>query len=204
MGEEILTYEELRKIQRKERINRSLQPINDEFFTKVSAYLNKKKELLENSSDENNRFSIDMSNKIKNELDNAQRVLKDIMERRESKVILQGLMDARAGVSAENVSNMFPFEKKVYQEIFQTITEYRKKCFYPLLTGQMEGEQKEEERDEAFIEVTLLSSLPQFLWKDSNKYGPFEEGEKVEVPPGLAEFLLKQKKAVQSTSMERA
>ncbi len=204
MGEEdILTYEELRNIQRKERINRSLQPLEPDFLKKVSSYLDKKKELLQKTIGDGNRFSVDMGNKINNEVSNAQRVLKDIMERRESKIMLQGLMDARAGVPAENVLNMLPLEKGIYKNIFEAISKYRKECFYPLLAGQFV--QKELVSDEPLTQaITLLSSVPEFLWKDSNKYGPFDEGDSVEVPLELAKFLLAQKKAVAGKQMEKA
>ena len=202
MEDYVLTYEELRNIQRKERINRTLQPLEPDFFQKVVDYLNNKKALLEKSRQEGNRFSLDMSTKINNELSNAQRVLKDVLERRESKVILQALMDARAGVSAEKVSNMINSEKDVYKNIFEILSESRKQHFYPVLVGNFSQELVDEEPSSK--EVTLLSNVPEFLWKDSNTYGPFTEGDTVELPADLAEFLLKQKKAVPNSQMEKA
>lgn len=180
-----MNYEELRKIQLKEKEEIGLQKLPEDFQARVRRYLEEKRKAMEEFSRKENVFSKEMVSKIRSELRNAEKILLDIYERREKKIVNQALLSVRAKV--HDTLRMLPRERKLYERVIEVLRWYRENLF------------KEEAKPKVGIPrgkklVRLTSSVPSFVWEEKI-YGPFEKEDLVNLPAEVADLLIKERKA---------
>lgn len=182
MSDNPLTFSELRKIEKKEKRQEQLSEIEDDFILRVSQYLDRK----ENSSDTR-------------EYRNAKRVFEKIIGLRQQKIVT----NARVSVKSETESAelpLLPREKELYLDLKQRFKNYSDEIegFIEDPAEEIEteveqvSEQPTEEDDgvEAYTEVEITGNVPEFMGTDLESYGPFDEGEEVEIPEDNAEILV--------------
>lgn len=103
MGEDVLTFDELRKAQSTERDKDTLQELSEDFFDRARNYLDLKK---------------DAGNYVENkEYRNAKHVLEDIIDRRQKKIVNLAVLSVKSNM---NVDNLLRRE----EELFNTVKEY--------------------------------------------------------------------------------
>lgn len=149
---------------------------------------------------QDNRFSDDAKASAETELNNARRVLKDIYERREKKILLSCLSSSRTNNGVVDLRKMLEAEKDFYSEVVEVLKKYRNKILTPVLVGEA-GEnvkklaeiKKEEEQSNKTVGV--LDDIPAFKWNNDKVYGPFKKDDIANLPKILAELLINQKKA---------
>jgi len=204
-----ITYEALREIQRQERRSEQLFDIDGEFYKKVYDYLER------NSPD-------DALSAI--EKQNATSIFKDIIDRRERKILNHALTVARAGKAVET-KNMTTMEEELFQNVVDILKAYRheldgengdsgtgghgdledepkteaeKKESTPRPSDAPTTEEKEEESESTkLIKVRVLENLPEIVGADMKEYGPFQEGDEVELPEENASIFIEKNKAEQ-------
>ena len=87
-----ITYETLFEILKREKETTDLQKLDHKFLNDFVDYLNEKMKLLEK---DDNLFSYEEKKKLEKQIDNARRLIKEIYERREKKIIDLALMKSR-------------------------------------------------------------------------------------------------------------
>jgi len=184
-----LTYSELTKLQRKEKETNALQDLGEDFIKRVTEYVKRKKELINKEDD--NVFSRDVSNKARIELSNAKKILKDLYDYREKKVLNQALLSVRSGVSLKDTTLMLSDERKLYDELLSLLKKYREKYEKSIEAGALP--KRVEENQEVIIKI--LERVPNFVGPDNKIYGPYTKGEVISLNKKLAEILIKDKKA---------
>jgi len=105
-GKPVVTYETLREIQRNEKKGEMLYELDDSFYSGVNSYVKSRGK----ADDEMSRT----------EVMNAQRILRDIMDRRERKILNQALRSVRANEKAD-LDRMTGNEKKLFKSILDTL-----------------------------------------------------------------------------------
>jgi len=211
MGE-IITYEILYEILRKEKFEMELQKIEPNFFQSVIKYLEEKEAILESQKSKNSMFSTE-SEKTQKQLENIRKILKDIYEKRESKIVQNSLMSSRFKDSKP--ANMLDEETKFYVEMKNILNKYRKGILDNLILKRLPSIEeykteenikvkesaeipsgKKEEKDEKNIKmIRFLQSVPQFIGDDLILYGPFENEDVASLPRDIANLLIKKNKA---------
>ncbi len=141
------------------------------------------------------------SEMLEDELRNAKKIIKDIYEQRERKILLKALTDVRSGVEEYDMSNMTPEEKVVYNEIVKNLKKYRKNVFEgdikkPEVPKKetLDKDLKEVNEDlSAIPKVTIrvLEHIPQIVGIDGKTYGEFKPEDVVILPLSNAEPLIK-------------
>jgi DNA replication initiation complex subunit (GINS family) len=147
----------------------------------------------------------------------SKRILQDIYERREKKIISVAMNKSRTGSEMIDQSNLLEEEKALYHDLVNILNQHR----YLVLNRVMEGriplmaraEQTEEKnfQDAASLltttlvkenltcaplkRVKFLSQLPKFYGEELEEYGPYDEEDVSELPTQLAELLIKDGKA---------
>ncbi|HDD71422.1 MAG TPA: DNA replication complex GINS family protein [Candidatus Aenigmarchaeota archaeon] len=165
MEEETITFELVRKIQREERDSPSLVKLPENFFEKVKNYLDQKRKLLEKKEDR----------KVALEVKNVERLVENIFDRRERKILNQALITVRTQIPPQNLTEE---EKEFFEKVVEILKERRKK-FFEKIFGRGEGKKK----------VRFKADVPEFVGIDGEVYGPFKEGEEAEIPPENARVL---------------
>lgn len=186
MSEEMITFGELRKIQKNEKREEELTDLSQNFMLNVSEYFNSKEETEGRSR----------------EYRNAERVLEKIISIREDKIVRA----AKISANADNGSpeNLLPFENELFRQLRSAFNEHRdileeKKKGNGIDVDKSENETEtveekektnEEEESEGYVMIEILSEVPEFMGTDLESYGPFEKGEEVKVPEDNAEILI--------------
>jgi DNA replication initiation complex subunit (GINS family) len=164
MVEETITFELIRRIQREEQRTQKLSKLPVDFYDNVQQYLESKRKM-------SNR-------KTALELKNAERLVEDIFNRRERKVLNNVLIAARTGIRAENMTDE---EKEFFNSMLSVVKERRN-----LLSSLKE---KEGEQQSLII---FKEDVPEFVAVDEKSYGPFKKGDIAKLPGENMQLMIKQ------------
>ncbi len=159
----MLTYETIREFVIKEKNTPKLIELPDNFFQDVRAYLESKARVSEGKED-------------LWELDNSRRMLQDLLDARESKLVKLALVFVRAGVTPGKV---MPEEKALFDNTVQNI-----KAFQEARKESIEGQREKMET------VAALEEVPRFVGVDMKTYGPLRKGDIARVPRDNSQLLI--------------
>ena len=205
-----ITLETLYDILRNEKKREDLQKLEDSFFNDVVNYLREKKKLLNSKQEENELFASGEKKKLEYELNSINRILKEIYERRETKIIAIALNKSKTGSDIIDTSSMLREEKQFYQQVLGILDDYRRGILLSLFRGELpvverkivEIEKKatksfkfELSERQGMTKIKFIRPTPSFIWKDMKVYGPFGEGEQTEIFPEVAELLVRKSRA---------
>ncbi len=132
-----ITLETLYDILRNEKKREDLQKLETTFFFDVVNYLKEKQAFLEQRTANVDIFSIGEREKLEYELRSINRILKEIYERREKKIIDIALNRSRTGSDIVDTSSMLKEEKEFYQHILSLLNEYRQGILLSLFKGEI-------------------------------------------------------------------
>lgn len=198
MPETIITYETLYEILRKEKYEKELQTLDRNFFQNVIKYLEEKQNILNSQKDKKGIFSSEIQ-KTKKQLENIKKILKELYERRENKIIQLALFSSRIK-GKEDISAMLPEEKKLYKSLVETLNLFRKDILFNILSTKLpklkpKDIKIEKKEPKSTKLVRVLHSIPKFIGDDLNVYGPFEKEDISNLPKRVAEVLIKKNRA---------
>jgi len=166
---EELSYDELRKIQARERASPVLQGIPEGFYASVVKLISRKNEGLKSN------FSL----MEEREYESILKVVEDIHERRMQKIVLRAM---KSGGSQEEIA-LTGEEAVLFEKISKAVSEERNG-----FNGMVGGKEKSEE--ERIKRIKILKNLPKFVGTDLKVYGPFKEGDMTELPEKEAQLLV--------------
>ena len=196
----ILTFKFLRDLQKKERASRELEKLDSDFYRQVSDYMEKKTGL-------DLKDNLDFA--ARRDLEHTRIIIKDILNRRERKVINLAVLNARGNIVPKNI---LPEEKDLFNKIQSAVTDYRSNFDSIFYENGVETEDKIEQKkpekekqedtktkntDDNNSRLRTIDTIPAFIADDGNSYGPFEKDQEIDIPPAAAEILIKIKKAEQ-------
>ncbi|MBL7170246.1 MAG: DNA replication complex GINS family protein [Candidatus Aenigmarchaeota archaeon] len=171
--QEAITFEYIRKIQRAEQHEPKLSKIPSDFYEKAKKYLDQKKKLAKKKSDRSSEL----------ELTNIQRLLEDIYNRRETKILQQAVFATRTGIPVQNLTKS---EEKLFRQLADSLKFQRQKTLN-IFTKKT----KEKEEKTKLKKVKFTEDIPEFMGSDLKKYGPFKSGEEGKIPFENAELMIK-------------
>ncbi len=166
---EELNYDELRKIQARERASPVLQSIPEGFYASVVKLIGRKNEALKSN------FSLTEAR----EYESILKVVEDIHERRRQKIVLRAM---KASGAQEEIA-LTGEEAELFEKVSRAVSEDREK-FNSIIGG------KESKSEESIKRIKILKNLPKFVGTDLKVYGPFKEGDSAELPEKEAQLLV--------------
>jgi len=204
MEKKKIDYEEIYELLRKEKYRTELQKIDNNFFEQVIDYLSEKKKVAESKDKEGSIFVGEVQ-KAKKQLENIYKIIKELYEKRESKIIQVALLDSR-GENKLEYENMLREEKEFYKNLTCLLDDFRKNILEnisngkrPEVNGQVNETKEEIEiKKEAALNVKsikFVDCIPQFIGEDMEEYGPYDEEEVASLPLKIAELLIMSNKA---------
>jgi len=164
-----ISFEELRRIQLKEKKEPRLCELESDFYDKVNAYTAGWKKRLEQ------KFSMAEAREYENTL----KILRDIYSKREQKILLLALRAARGEGEANGLT-------KEERALFDSLVKLLRECSAHI-QGMLEVGAAAKELNKR--RVKILRDVPEFVGKDLTNYGPFKLGEDVLLPENEAERL---------------
>ena len=204
MGDEIaITFETLYDILMREKQRDELLPLDPLFFQNVIIYLQEKKKIWENIGKDDDLFRLGERDQIENEIKNIRKVLKDIYERREKKIIDLALNKSRIGQDIE-IPHLLKEEQQFFESLAHILDNYRHGVLFQVLHMKMpqveekkmvvEIEARPQKQKETMM-VRFVHAVPKFVASDLAIYGPFDEDDMANVPKDVGELLVKKKRA---------
>ena len=208
--EDVLTFSEIRRIQKEEDQKEQVTDLGNRFLLKVSNYFDRKKQ----TEGEDSR-----------EYKNAKRVLDKIVSLRMEKIVREARLSVKTNKTNEEIP-LLPEEQEVFRDLKHEFKSHKQKIEEKIENQSMpstntsktdktvkddieqeddaeqvnkeEQEMKSEEQEdqeadsseEGYTLVETTSSVPEFMGTDLEAYGPFDEGEEVEIPDDNAEILV--------------
>jgi len=175
-----LSYEALRRIQLQEKHNATLTVVDEAFYESYAVFLAQQVERLRQA------FSLDEVKLY----ENTQKILKEIIEKRQQKILLKALRDLKTGdVSSEGLARQ---EKELYIELLRLLQSHEA-SLNSAFAGEKTVQEKPGEKDT--VAVRILVDLPAFVGMDSQPLGPFTASQVVELKKEEAELLIKRNAA---------
>jgi DNA replication initiation complex subunit (GINS family) len=193
-----ITYETLFELLKREKDLTDLQKIEPTFFNDFVDYLNEKKNML---GKEDTLFSYDEKKKVEKQIENAKRLAKEIYERREKKILNIALTKSRTKSNVIDTSSLLENEKRLLDETVKVLDVFRNDVINTILDGKHASKitmQKEEtvekaaetKEDKTTKLVRFLYSVPKFIGKELEEYGPFAEEDIANLPAEIADVLI--------------
>jgi DNA replication initiation complex subunit (GINS family) len=159
----LLTYETIRKLVIEEKNSPKLIELPDNFFQDIKAYIENKAKVSEGKEDVW-------------ELDNSKRMLQDLLDAREGKLVKLALIYVRAGVTPGKI---MPEEKAFFDSLVENIRNFQDSRKETL------GGQREESET-----VAILDEVPKFVGINMKTYGPLKKGDIARIPKENSQLLI--------------
>ncbi|MBU3896306.1 hypothetical protein KKG36_03285 [Patescibacteria group bacterium] len=197
-----ITYETLFEILKREKDLTDLQKIGPNFFNDFVDYLSEKNNML---TKEDDLFSYDEKKKVEKQIENAKRLIKEIYERREKKILNIALAKSRTKSNVIDTSSLLENEKRLLDDAVKVLDVFRNDIINNILDGKHASKitgQKEEtaekaaepKEDKTTKLVRFLYSVPKFVGKELEEYGPFAEEDIANLPAEIADVLISKEK----------
>ncbi len=132
-----ITLETLYDILRNEKKKEDLQKLDPSFFADVISYLREKKSLLDLKCEGEELFAAGEKEKVEYELRSIRRILKEIYEKREKKIIDIALNRSRTGSDIINTDALLREEKEFYKNILGTLDLFRRGILLNLFRAEL-------------------------------------------------------------------
>lgn len=140
-----LTYDTIFELLRREKNRPDLQTMPDNFFMNAHDYVKEKKSFATKGAQSSNEmFGSEESEKTKLELINIIKMLRNIYNLRETKILSMAVNKARVESSIINTSALLPEEKMLYKETTDSLKRFRT----DLLNSVIEGKEIDSKRIE--------------------------------------------------------
>lgn len=222
MGEQqkevIISYESVFDMLRREKNRNELQQLPPNFLADVADYLQAKKTLLHKGFD---NAPVEEKQKLMLHIQNMKKLLRELYDKRETKLLLLAQNKARTGDVLVDESVMLPDEKVLLESLSAGLSTIRKKILHSMAQnasdhqlfeatyGVNAGQEPAAEVPTTptssvsqpllnvanLLTVRFLQEVPKFVGRDLQVYGPYAQEDIATLPQELASILLSKGRA---------
>ena len=194
-----LTYEVLFELVMREKSREELQKLPGDFAESSIGYILKKRQMAMDLADGQKEAAERQAN-------NAVKLLKELYERREKKLVNIALLKSRAENAVIDYGTMMLEERQFFEALLALMKSHRQLIFDSRLDaakpqkiviskGSQLSESEDEQTEQPTKLVRFLNPVPKFVGKELEVYGPFEEEEMANLPADIADILIKKGRA---------
>jgi DNA replication initiation complex subunit (GINS family) len=200
-----ITYDLLFDTLRTEKSHEELQKLADSFYNDVVEYIHNKESIL---ADHNTPVSERELTRI--QLGNVKKILQELYERREKKIINLAMYKLKTGSSMINMQALLSSEQSFFDQVYDILYSYRNSILLNVLEGrEMIVPEKPAEKtadaavvqasmpfiDDGIVSVRFIKPVPRFLGPELEQYGPFEENDIASLPSKIVKILVYKQRA---------
>lgn len=201
-----ITYDKLFEILRIERTDPNLQKLPSTFFADVRAYLKLKQDSIDKSKDSTDLFAAEHVETAQQQIRNATKILTDIYDRRERKIMNLALNKAKAASHSIDTSHLLTEEKALFTQIVSMLAAQRN-TVQQLLTSSVApvvvspvslsiaAANSDVKKAENFAvsekNYEVIEAVSEFFGPDMKHYGPYAVGDRASFSDQIARILLK-------------
>ncbi len=200
--EVIITYDTLYEILRREKTRQELQDLSKTFFKDVTKYIEEKSLILQSQEQKSDSvFAKIEIEKTKKQIENIKKIVKELYEKRESKIIQLAIIFSRTNPD-KSPESMLPEELELYNNLISLLNDYRQGILNNLIEGKLPLIQNSKPKDLKTTQeqgntilLRIISPIPKFIGDDLEVYGPFDEEDIASLPQRVADVLIKNNRA---------
>ena len=193
MDEDEISYKNLRKIQQMEKNSPVLTGLKSGFYNELFEYLEKLDKRLEKESSSQKQIL------LKDEIQNTRKIVANVYEQREKKILLAAVSKARSG--NPDLKNMLDVEKNLFDAVLGLLLQSRE-WFLENKTKKNENvtnSEKTESKKENIVEekqensnpvLLVTKGIPEFIGTDTKRYN-LRKDDVVSMPENMSDMLLK-------------
>ena len=133
----VITYETLFELLRIEKNREDIQKLDPDFFEGVLKYLVQCKTESQVMTGQTSIFETDEAERSRLEFENLKKILKDLYDRREKKIVNMALSRSRTGVNLVNLQNILPQERLLFNSVNSTLLDFRKNILFKIACGEI-------------------------------------------------------------------
>jgi hypothetical protein len=188
----VLTYETLYEVLRLEKTRAELQPLEHDFLSDVVNYLKEKQILLKKEG----LFAEDEKIRTEHQLSNVKKILKELYEKRERKIVDIALNISKTQSNTIPTSAVLAEERNLCTQLVQVLNRARSNVLMSVLGLRLPVVIKEEKNKSpvAYILIRFSHAVPKFLGTDLSTFGPFEENDVASIPRELGQVIINKKR----------
>jgi len=193
-----VTYDSIFEILMREKSREELQKLSSNFFTDVVNYIAEKRKTADSTATDT--FSLEEKERASKQMQNIKRMLTEIYERREKKMLNMSMIRSRTGADIVDTSALLAEEKMFFDALVAQLDYYRNSILFKLLNAQpTTAEEKAPELQKDSKLVRFLHDVPKFVGKELEIYGPFVEEDMANLPSELADVLIEKRRVEEVT-----
>lgn len=208
-----ITYETLFELLRREKDRGELQKLDSSFFNNVLRYLKDKQAILDKQ--QGDMASVEDKKKTEDQLENVRKIIKDLYNRREKKIVNMAIDKSKNKSAIVDNSIFLKEERELFDSFVNVLSNGRENVLFNViglkepvsLGGVVEQKKdlvgeivhKEEVMKKDTKLVRFLSAVPKFVGKELEEYGPFEEEDIASLPIEIANVLINKKRVEEIT-----
>jgi len=197
LSETIITYDSIYETLRKEKYEPEIQKLTETFYSDAINYMKEKQALVETQKSQQSIFSNETV-KTERQIHNIKKLLKELYERRENKIIQLALFSSRTGTKLD-LTNLLSEEQEFFTTTYDIFTTYKQDILHNLLALKHPKISKPKDiktiDQEKIKLVRFLNPVPKFMGEDLNIYGPFDSDDIASLPTKTASLLIKSNRA---------
>ena len=207
--EVVITHETLFEMLKREKDRTELQKLDASFFNDVVNYIKDKRKII---SGNDALFSADDRKKTEKQIENVRRILKDLYDKREKKVIGMALDKSRTKSNVIDTSALLKEERMLFDSLAGMFDRFREGILYSLLNESFpsieENKNPENNKEKNIADkeikngirkdtklVRFVKPVPKFIGEELEEYGPFEEEDIANLPGEIADVLISKGRA---------
>jgi len=196
-----ITYQTIQDLARVEAQRAELQKLDSTFFIDLISYLSDKKNILKNAEGDD-LFSSTEKENTRIQLENVQKLLDKLYDRRERKIVNMALDKSRVGGALIDTNLMLNEEKLMFNKLNEVFNTYREGILTKIKDGKAPvfketalDDPKEKKASGDTQLVRFLSAVPKFVGKNLETIGPFDEEDVANLPKDIAKVLIEKGRA---------
>jgi DNA replication initiation complex subunit (GINS family) len=186
-----INYKTLREIQKIEEENSILTNIDETLYEKTSDYIKNLDKRHKSEKNEQKKLI------IKNEINNTKRIIKDIYEIREKKILLSLVTKARGG--KPDLKNLVNSEELLFNSMLELMIKSRTRIINlknekkDLINKKINSSKIEHKSKNDEIKTVLVKeNIPEFVGIDGKRYN-LRKGDVITILKDTSDLLLKRK-----------
>jgi DNA replication initiation complex subunit (GINS family) len=214
-----VTYETLYELLRLEKSREELQQLDAVFLLDVLKYLRDKQRILDEAERRQDLFSLDEREKTQVQLVNIRKIVRELYERREKKILEMALNKSRTKSNLIDTSTLLVHERYLFDSIVSVLDSFRTSVLHNILSLR-EPTLSEQPTilstappapqtivqplpetpplpPAAFKHIKFTKPVEQFVGKELELYGPFQPEQKEQLPAEIADILIEKGSAVE-------
>ena len=176
-----------------------MQKLDKNFYNNFIKYLEEKTAILNSQKSKDSIFSNEVE-KTEKQLMNIKKIIKELYERRERKILESSLFSSRNNKNdPEIIAAMLPEEIALYKAIKDNLILSKTNILSMLLEGKPPEIKakalKSEINQKNNVLIKFLTEVPKFIGNEGTVYGPFEREDIAALPEEISKILITKNRA---------